>query len=198
MRVMFGICWHTSSQSSMVMGQPAAWEIAVRCSMVLVEPPKAMSSAMPFLMECSLMISSAVMFFSTSSITFMPACLAKRMRSEYTAGMVPLPGRAMPKPSERQQMELAVNMPEQLPHVGHAVFSNHLHSSSVMVPAVTWPTASNKVFKSVSLPHLSRPASMGPPDTSTVGRFMRHAASNMPGTILSHEGIRTTPSKAWP
>ena len=133
----------------MVMGQPAAWLMAVRCSMVLVDPPKAMSSAMPLWMECLLMMSSAVMSFSTSSITFMPACFAKRIRSEYTAGTVPLPGRAMPRPSERQQMELAVNMPEQLPQVGHAVFSSHLHSSSVMVPAVTWPTASKRLFKSV-------------------------------------------------
>ena len=32
-------------------------------------------------------------------------------------------------------MELAVNMPEQLPQVGHAVSSKYLSSSSVMVPA---------------------------------------------------------------
>ena len=56
-------------------------------------------------------------------MTFMPACLAKRRRSEYTAGMVPLPGSAMPKASHRQFIEFAVNMPEQLPHVGHAVSS---------------------------------------------------------------------------
>ena len=56
-------------------------------------------------------------------MTFMPACLARRMRSEYTAGMVPLPGSAMPRASQRQFMELAVNMPEQLPQVGQAVSS---------------------------------------------------------------------------
>ena len=53
----------------------------------------------------------------------MPACFARRMRSEYTAGMVPLPGSAMPRASVRQFMEFAVNMPEQLPQVGHAVSS---------------------------------------------------------------------------
>ncbi len=97
--------------------------MAVRCSTVLVEPPKAMSHSMALWMECSLMMSRMVMPFSSSSITFMPACLASRMRWEYTAGMVPLPGSAMPRASHRQFIELAVNMPEQLPQVGQAVFS---------------------------------------------------------------------------
>ena len=128
----------------------------------------------------------------------MPVCLARRMRSEYTAGTVPLPGSAKPRASARQQIELAVNMPEQLPHVGQAVFSSHAHSSSVMVPAVTWPTASKSVFRSVCFPHLSCPASMGPPETSMVGIFRRAAAMSMPGTILSQLGMRTIASNWWP
>ena len=162
--------------------------------MVLVDPPKAMSSAMPLRMERSLMMSSAQVPDSNSSMTFMPVRLARRMRSEYTAGTVPLPGSAMPSASDKQQMEFAVNIPEQLPQVGHAVFSSRSHSSCVMVPAVTWPTASNRVFRSVWLPHASRPASMGPPDTSMVGIFRRHAAISMPGTILSHAGMSTMAS----
>ena len=82
MRTMLGVAAETSSQSCMVTGQPAAWAIAVRCSMVLVEPPKAMSSVMPLRMERSLTMSSARTSFSSSSITFMPARLARRMRSE--------------------------------------------------------------------------------------------------------------------
>ena len=49
-------------------------------------------------------------------------------------------------------MELAVNMPEQLPQVGQAVPSSQWHSSSVMVPAVTWPTASKRELRSVCSP----------------------------------------------
>ena len=41
----------------------------------------------------------------------MPAALARRTRAAITAGMVPLPGRAMPSASDRQFIELAVNMP---------------------------------------------------------------------------------------
>ena len=63
-----------------------------------------------------------------------------------------------------------------------------------MVPAVTCPTASKSVFRSVCLPHLSRPASIGPPETSMVGMFSRAAAMSMPGTILSQEGMRTIAS----
>ena len=95
-------------------------------------------------------------------------------------------------------MEFAVNMPEQLPQVGQAVFSSQCISSSVMVPAVTWPAASNRLLRSVSSPWRPRPASMGPPETSTVGMSRRHAAMSMPGTTLSQLGIRTIASNWWP
>ena len=39
---------------------------------------------------------------------------------------------------------------------------------------------------------------MGPPLTSMVGMFRRHAAMSMPGTILSHEGMSTMASNWWP
>ena len=51
-----------------------------------------------------------------------------------TAGIVPLPGSAMPSTSVRQFMELAVNMPEQEPQVGQDLFS-----SSMKVFASIWP-----------------------------------------------------------
>ena len=198
MRTMLGVAAETSSHSSMVTGQPAAWAMAVRCSMVLVEPPKAMSRAMPLRMARESTMSRAVTPCSRSSMTFMPARLARRMRSEKTAGTVPLPGRAMPRASARQQMELAVNMPEQLPQVGQAVSSRREHSSTVMVPAVTWPTASKRLLRSVWQPSAPRPASMGPPETSTVGMFRRQAAMSIPGTILSQLGISTMASNRCP
>ena len=113
----------TAFHVSMVIGQPAAFAMAVRCSTVLVEPPKAMSHPMALRTAASFRMSFRHTFSPTSSITFMPARLASRMRSEYTAGTVPLPGRAMPKASHKQFMEFAVNMPEQLPQVGQAVSS---------------------------------------------------------------------------
>ena len=38
---------------------------------------------------------------------------------------------------------------------------------------------------------------MGPPLTKIEGRFMRQAASSMPGTILSQFGTNTTASSGW-
>ena len=91
--------------------------------MVLVEQPRAMSTVSALWKAFSVMMSRGRMFFLTSSITCMPARLARRRRAEYTAGTVPLPESAMPMASVRQFMELAVYMPEQEPQVGQAFSS---------------------------------------------------------------------------
>ena len=84
----------------------------------------------------------------------MPACFAKRNRSAYTAGIVPLPGSAMPIASLRQDMEFAVNMPEQEPQPGQALFSQKSSSSCVAFPALNAPTASNTLLRSRFFPPL--------------------------------------------
>ena len=103
--------------------------------MLLVEHPRAISTVRAFKNAFSVMMSLGRIFFSYISITFMPACLASFIRSEYTAGMVPLPFSPMPSTSVRQFMLLAVYIPEQEPQVGHTLFSNSVTSSSVIVPA---------------------------------------------------------------
>ena len=82
-----------------------------------------MSTVSALWKAAAVIMSRGRMFFSTSSMIFMPACLASRSRADHTAGMVPLPRRAMPMASVRQFMELAVYMPEQEPQVGQALFS---------------------------------------------------------------------------
>ena len=162
--------------------------------MELVEQPRAMSTVRAFINAFSVMMSRGLMSFSTSSMIFMPACLASRMRSEYTAGIVPLPRSPMPMASVRQFMELAVYMPEQEPQVGHT-FSSYSHSSSMdMVPAATLPTASNMEDRLFFCPWI-RPAIIGPPDTKMVGMFTLAAAISSPGTFLSQLGMHTSPSK---
>lgn len=52
-----------------------------------------------------------------------------------TAGIVPLPGSAMPSTSVRQFMELAVYMPEQEPQLGQAFSSYSRTPASSRVPA---------------------------------------------------------------
>ncbi len=91
--------------------------------MELVEQPRAMSRVSALWKAASVRISRGRMSRFTSSMICMPVCLASRSRADMTAGMVPFPRRAMPIPSVRQFMELAVYMPEQEPQVGQALVS---------------------------------------------------------------------------
>ncbi len=65
-----------------------------------------------------------------------------------------------------------------------------------MVPAATLPTAVNTVSRSTSSPR-KRPASIGPPEMTTVGMSRRAAAMSMPGMTLSQLGMSTIASNAW-
>ena len=103
--------------------------------MVLVEQPRAMSTASALRKALLVMMSRGRIFFSTSSIIFMPVCLASLSRADHTAGMVPLPRRAIPMASVRQFMELAVYIPEQEPQVGQALFSYSSTPASSSLPA---------------------------------------------------------------
>ena len=95
-----------------------------------------MSTRSAFLTAVGVRMSRGQTFFSMSLITASPACLASARRAEYTMGMVPLPGSAMPSASKRQFMEFAVNMPEHEPQVGQAVHSKECSSFSSMCPEV--------------------------------------------------------------
>ena len=132
---MFGVCSLISLAMSMFSSMPASWAMAGRCSMLFVLQPMAMSIVRALWKASAVMISRGRIFFRTSSMICMPACFARRMRSEYTAGMVPLPGRPMPSTSVRQFIELAVYMPEQEPHVGQVFSSYSSSSSSEILPA---------------------------------------------------------------
>ncbi len=66
----------------------------------------------------------------------MPACLAELQAGGDTAGIVPLPGSAMPMASHRQFMELAVYMPEQEPQAGQQLLVHSSSSASSILPAL--------------------------------------------------------------
>ena len=170
--------------------------MAARWSTVLVLQPRLASAARALPTAASVRMSRGLRSAASTCMTFSPLSLAKRMRSLYTAGIVPLPGSAMPITSARQFMELAVNMPEHEPQVGQALHSMALRPSSSSLPAWCWPTASKTLLRSSVRP--SRwPASIAPPPTMIDGTLSRIAAMSMPGTILSQHGTRTRASKAW-
>ena len=101
----------------------------------MVEHPKAISTVSALINAFSVIMSLGRIFFSRSSITFIPACLASLILSENTAGIVPFPLSPIPKASVRQFIEFAVYIPEHEPHVGHTFSSMYLSSSSSIVPA---------------------------------------------------------------
>ena len=104
-----------------------------------------------------------------------------------------MPRSPIPSASVRQFIELAVYIPEHEPQVGHTFSSNSSTSSSVIVPAAYEPTASNIDERLLFFP-LTCPASIGPPETNTVGRLSLAAAIRSPGTFLSQLGTIRSPS----
>ena len=107
--------------------------------------------------------------------------------------MVPLPGSESPSASVRQFIELAVNIPEHEPQPGQALRSTRAISSSLQFSSAAITMAS--IRSSARSPR--RPASIGPPDTKTVGMFSRMAAISMPGVILSQFEMQTSASTLW-
>ena len=105
-------------------------------------------------------------------------------------GHVELVGRAIPRASAAEAIVLAVNMPAQLPSVGHARCSMRASSSSVNFPAARAPTASKTLTMSSASPWAPRPGSMVPPYRNTEGRLRRAAAMSIPGSDLSHPAKR--------
>ena len=132
--------------SVIVKSTPASLAIANRWSTVLVEPPIAISRVMALSKAALLAMlrgrteSSPRAYQVSHMVTICRAACSKSCsRLEWVATTVPLPGKANPRASLRQFMELAVNMPEQEPQVGHAERSTSAISSSETdeSPAIT-------------------------------------------------------------
>ena len=107
-----------SLKVSRLIGTSASLAMASRCKTLLELQPSAISVASAFLNAAGVRMSRGRTPSRTRPMMRMPACFASCVRAAYTAGMVPLPGSAMPMASHRQFMLLAVYMPEQLPQPG--------------------------------------------------------------------------------
>ena len=116
------------------------------------------------------------------------------------ASVEPLPGSASPSASVRQFIELAVNMPEHEPHVGHAERSTSVSPSSSTEDDADAEIAVIRSVGACATPPTTTalPASIGPPETNTVGMFSRIAAFSIPGVILSQFEMQTSASAACP
>ena len=125
---------------------PASWAMARPWRTVLVEPPMAMSRVIAFMkaaldaMERGSTELSSLSYHAWAKATMScAACSKRRVLRAWVAITVPLPGSASPRASLRQFIELAVNIPEQDPQVGHAKRSTRSTSASATAwsPAMT-------------------------------------------------------------
>jgi len=130
----------------------------------------------------------------------MPARENSARRAAWVASVEPLPGSARPSASVRQFIELAVNMPEQEPQVGQAERSTMDSPSSSTSEEADAEIAVIRSVGAWATPPTTTalPASIGPPETNTVGMFSRMAAFSMPGVILSQLEMQTSASAACP
>ena len=82
--------------------------MASRCKIEFVEPPSARSVTIAFRMESFVIMSEGLMFFSTSSMIFIPDSNAICFFFDETAEAVAQKGRLIPITSVRQAIVFAV------------------------------------------------------------------------------------------
>jgi hypothetical protein len=88
-------------------------------------------------------------------------------------------------------------MPEQEPQVGQAERSYASTSSSVAFGSAACTMASTRSTAFSTPSRITLPASIGPPETNTVGMLSRMAAISIPGVILSQLEMHTSASAQW-
>ena len=133
----------TREKSSRVSSTSASFAIASRCRTALVEPPKAMTTAMAFSNASLVRMSLAVMPRRSSSTTAWPLRLANPSRRRSVAGGEALPGSDMPSASAALAIVFAVYIPPHAPSPGQMARSMASTSSRLISPREQAPTASN-------------------------------------------------------
>ncbi len=138
-----GVRWRTRSKSSIVHSTPAAWAMARKCSTALVEPPVAMITATAFSIAFLVTMSRGFRSFLMASTSTRADSRAEFIFSSCGLAMVDEYGSDRPSASKAELIVLAVYMPPQEPGPGMARRSIWQKSSSLILPALNWPTASN-------------------------------------------------------
>src|SRR5262245_3045625 len=113
-------------------------------------------------MDFRVMMSRGLRFLFTASTSTLADSAAESAFSTSGAASCEEPSRLMPSASKEDDMVLPVYMPPQAPTDGQAFFSMPMKSSSLILPALYEPTASNADTMVRSTPfHL--PGLMVPP-----------------------------------
>ena len=135
--------------------------------------------------------------FLAISAASLPVASATRRRSEWVAGIEPLPGRPMPSVSTMQPMVLAVPITMQVPLVGASRSLTCSMSVSEKVPARYWPHRRRQSVQAPRTSPLKWPTSIGPTGRTIAGRSALAAAISWAGRVLSQPPISTTESIGW-
>ncbi|CAH0167025.1 hypothetical protein SRABI91_01098 [Rhodococcoides fascians] len=116
--------------------------MASRCSTALVDPPKAMTTAIAFSKASLVRMSLVRMPRRSNSTTASPLACAKPSRRRSGAGGEALPGNDIPMASAALAMVFAVYMPPQAPSPGQMARSMVSTSARDISPREQAPTAS--------------------------------------------------------
>ena len=150
----------TRVKSSRSSGTPASCAIASRCSTALVDPPKAITTAMAFSNASRVRICRAVIPFSSMPTTASPDARAIPSRRRSTAGGLAEPGSAMPSASAAHAMVFAVYMPPHAPSPGQMARSMASTSSREISPRSAGADGLERVGDvHLPLPHVARAGS---------------------------------------
>ena len=139
-------------KSSRSKSTPASLAMASRWSTALVDPPRALATAIAFSKAFLVMMSRGRIPSFNMLTTAAPAARASSSRRRSTAGGEAEPGNEIPSASPIDDIVLAVNMPPHAPSPGHALRSIAPNSSGVIVPAAQAPIASNTLVISRAWP----------------------------------------------
>ena len=189
-----GVPRESASKRSRSRAAPARPAIAIRCTIALVEPPRAMATVTAFSKASVVRMSRGFRSSQTISTIRRPLADARRGWRESAAGMDDPPGSIIPSASAAAAMVEAVPMVMQVPNERAMPSSISFQAQSSSVPA----RFSAQYFQT-SLPLPSTwprqlPRSMGPAETKIAGRFMLVAPISSAGTVLSQPPSSTAPS----
>ena len=109
----------------------------------MVDPPRAISTMIAFSKAFIDKMSRGFNSSLTKPTILSPVAFAIRKRLELTANGVAHPVKDIPRASVTHAIVFAVNSPLHDPQLGQATSSRHFSSSSSILPAETFPIASN-------------------------------------------------------
>ena len=182
------------SQSSRLSGTPSRPAMARRWTTALVEPPMAPFTRIAFSNAWRVRICEMRMSSCTSATARRPASCASALRRESTAGIAALPAIAMPSASAMLAMVDAVPMVMQWPGLRDMPDSASAKSAGDMLPARSSSENLNTSVPEPSARPRKRPVSIGPPESTIVGRSQLAAPMRSAGVVLSQPVSSTTPS----